>query len=150
MTFTVRAITPDDARPLRLDVLRPGRPIEQAIFEGDDDPASLHLGAFEGTLLVGIASFYERPFPIAGTKSEWQLRGMAVAPERRGQGCGRALLRAAMPQLAQRGGSALWCNARVGAVGFYRTEGFEIVGDEFEIPDVGPHFLMRRPLVPQG
>ena len=34
-------------------------------------------------------------------------------------------------------------NARTLAVPFYRAHGFVSVGEEFEIPDVGPHFVMR-------
>ena len=40
----------------------------------------------------------------------------------------------------------VWCNARINAVAFYKKEGFKIIGDEFEIPDIGPHFLMAKNL----
>ena len=41
----------------------------------------------------------------------------------------------------------LWCNARVTAADFYRKLGFEIVSDEFDIPNIGPHYLMKLDLV---
>ena len=33
----------------------------------------------------------------------------------------------------------LWCNARTTAFGFYEKMGFNIVVDEFDIPNLGPH-----------
>ena len=33
----------------------------------------------------------------------------------------------------------LWCNARTTAFEFYEKMGFTIVGDEFDIPNLGPH-----------
>jgi ribosomal protein S18 acetylase RimI-like enzyme len=75
-------------------------------------------------------------------KSAYQLRGMATAPEARGLGLGRALVRECAAFTRANDAQLLWCNARSGAVGFYRKFGFEVMGGEFEIPDVGPHFRM--------
>jgi predicted GNAT family N-acyltransferase len=36
----------------------------------------------------------------------------------------------------------VWCNARTPARGFYERAGFAAVGEEFALPDIGPHFLM--------
>ena len=44
------------------------------------------------------------------------------------------------------GGSELWGNARMPAVGFYRRAGLEVVGAEFEVPGIGPHVVMVRRL----
>ena len=122
---------------LRLRVLRPGFPPEAAIFPGDDDPGTVHLGAFadEGRRrCAGIASVY--------VNDGLQLRGMAVDPEFQGRGVGAALLRR-VHQIAQERSLSLWCNARVSAVGFYRRLGWETEGAEFDIPTVGPHYIMR-------
>ena len=32
-----------------------------------------------------------------------------------------------------------WCNARVTAFGFYEKMGFTILGEAFDIPNLGPH-----------
>jgi len=68
---------------------------------------------------------------------------MASLPEVRGQGYGAAALRYGIAEIRRRAGRLLWCNARSGAVGFYETLGFSIVGDEFEIPPIGPHYVME-------
>lgn len=136
-----RAVEPAQVLALRHSVLRPGRPLEAAIFDGED--SALHLAAFSGEHIVGVASLFERAFAFEPGAS-WQLRGMAVAPEHQAQGIGRVLIEACVQRMAQSGGGWLWCNARVVALGFYRAMGFEIFGEEFQIPDIGPHFVMAR------
>jgi len=44
--------------------------------------------------------------------------------------------------VAGQGGTMLWFNARTVAVPFYEKHGFATRGDEFEIPGVGPHYVM--------
>jgi GNAT superfamily N-acetyltransferase len=149
----VQKITAAQTLSLRSAVLRPNRPVETAIFAGDDDPDTRHLGAFDGDRLVGVASLYRVPLPEAAirsagftdaTRAAWQLRGMAVDLAARGRGCGKALLDACIRHVAAHGGGVLWCNARRDAVEFYRAAGFAVCGGEFVIPDVGPHFVMMR------
>jgi ribosomal protein S18 acetylase RimI-like enzyme len=138
----VRFIRTEETWPLRLAVLRPGRPIESVRFPGDDAPTTRHFGAFREGHLLGIASLYSAEMPERPGLPAFQLRGMATAPEARGRGLGRALVCASIAFTCEGDVQLLWCNARSGAVGFYRKLGFEIVGGEFEIPDVGPHFRM--------
>lgn len=71
---------------------------------------------------------------------------MATKPELQGQGIGAKVLTTCLEHAKSRGGALMWCNARTTALAFYRRHGFETVGDEFETPGVGPHFVMVRPL----
>jgi predicted GNAT family N-acyltransferase len=138
----VRAIPAGDTWPLRLAVLRPGRPAESAKFPGDDLASTRHFGAYRDGQLQGIASLYLAAMPEKPNCPAFQLRGMATAADARGLGLGRALVHSCMAFAREHEASLLWCNARVSAVEFYRRFGFEIWGGEFEIPDVGPHFRM--------
>ena len=138
----IRRVTAEDIRPLRHSVLRPGQAFLETRYPGDD--AGVHFGAFDGDRLVGIASLYEED-RVDGPAGGWRLRGMATDPEVRGVGFGAALLAACLAEVAAAGGSELWCNARMVAVGFYRKGGFEVVSDEFEVPGIGPHVVMARP-----
>jgi len=141
----IRRITAAETRPLRRRVLRPGQRFEKTLYPGDEAPATAHLGAFAGARLVGIASLYAEPRPGTDPPGRtWRLRGMATAPEARGQGHGRDLLAACVAHVGASGGGELWCNARIPAVGFYRTAGFEVESDEFEVDGIGPHVVMRR------
>jgi GNAT superfamily N-acetyltransferase len=81
-----------------------------------------------------------------GVSPAFQLRGMATLPEVRGAGFGRALLDACVAAARENGAAILWCNARTSAADFYAKNGWRIVGAEFDIPTVGPHFRMSRAL----
>ena len=137
-SFEVRPLRPDELpalRDLRYRVLRPGRPRASAVFPGDTLSSTVHLGAFDPDgQLAGIATLLN--------SDGIQLRGMATSPEVRGQGAGAAILRAAHAIAAERH-LTLWCNARLSAVGFYEKLGWRTEGDEFDVPDVGPHYIMR-------
>ncbi len=147
----IRRIAGADTRPLRLRVLRPNQRLEDTVYPGDDDPSAVHFGAFTGEDLVGTASLYPEARPgTAGRTPAWRLRGMATAPEARGQGHGRALLEACIGHVSGSGGGELWCNARTPAAAFYRAAGFEVVGGEFEIDGIGPHFVMRMDVPSAG
>ncbi len=140
----VREVPASETRPLRHLVLRPGQPPESTIYPGDDDTDTRHYAAFFDGHLVGIASLYREARPGSEIVPGWRLRGMATSGEARGRGVGRALLSACLEHVAAEGGGEVWCNARAEALGFYAAAGFEVAGDEFEIPGIGPHRVMRR------
>jgi len=138
----IRVISAAETMPLRLAILRPGRPPETAQFPGDHAADTRHFGAFVEGRLLGIASMYRAEMPERLGLRACQLRGMATAEEARGAGLGRGLIKACIEHAHEGHAEILWCNARIGAAGFYQKMGFSISGQEFEIPDVGPHFRM--------
>ncbi len=145
--FEIRPITAEQTLELRHPILRPGRPRETAVFPGDDAPQSHHFGAYLDGKLVGVATIHYVPLlDRPDFDSAYQVRGMATVEEMRGKGAGAALLMACIDEAKQAGGQWLWCNARVGAAGFYQRHGFNVQGGIFDIPDVGPHYRMIRPL----
>jgi GNAT superfamily N-acetyltransferase len=142
----VRQISAAETVPLRHAVLRPGRLVETALFPGDDLPSTRHFGAFRDGRLLCIASLFEAELPEEPGVAAIQLRGMATAADAQRTGMGRALVFGCTAFARERGARLLWCNARVYASGFYSKLGFEIVGKEFDIPDVGPHYRMKLEL----
>src|SRR5690554_8169197 len=76
-----------------------------------------------------------------------QLRGMCVDPAMQHQGLGTRLFESALAPLALHLPQAhiIWCNARLSAQGFYEKLGFEPHGEAFDVENIGPHILMRRP-----
>lgn len=145
-------------RPLRLDVLRPGMPPEDAVFPGDDDPQTAHAAILDADgEAVAAASIYResRPNDAPGgapvgadhvAETAWRMRGVATAASQRRTGAGTAVLAALDEYVREQGGTLLWCNARIEAVAFYESLGWHVLGDEFEIPTVGPHLVMERQL----
>jgi len=106
----------------------------------DEDATTIHLGAFtqEGQL-IGCASLI--------ANEGIQLRAMAVDGSVQGQGVGAAILQEA-GRIADTRQESLWCQARTYAVGFYERSGWHIEGDLFDVPKIGPHYVMRRPALP--
>ncbi|MGK5530584.1 GNAT family N-acetyltransferase [Streptomyces sp. URMC 129] len=127
---------------LRRAVLRPGLPPESAAFAEDALPGTLHLAAYEGDDPEVLACVTLFPEPLPGDdRPAHRFRGMASAPAARGRGYGAAVLAGAAREAAARGAALLWCNGRAAARGFYERHGFGIVGGEFDIAGVGPHFV---------
>jgi GNAT superfamily N-acetyltransferase len=138
-----RRITAAETVPLRSTVLRPGRPVEECSFPGDDDERTFHAGTFLNGRIVSVASLYLEPREGDAPGTAWRLRGMATEPGLRRSGAGRAALDACLEHARASGATVAWCNARTEAVGFYERLGWRVIGDEFEIPTVGPHFVME-------
>lgn len=138
----VDSVLPSVIRPLRHAVLRPGQSPGASAYRQDDEPETLHLAAYDDAgSVVGCATFF--PEPLDGVPA-WRLRGMATAPEARGQGYGGDLLARGIDELRERGVQLLWCNARTSAAEFYERFGFERRGPEFDIEPLGPHYRMVR------
>jgi ribosomal protein S18 acetylase RimI-like enzyme len=140
----------DEAVTLELQqkVLRPHMTLDQVRAEraaqvtfGSECYAAFDSGG-GGVVGCGSIRLEEPPFPAE--RVGWRVRSMAVEPELRGQGIGAAVLDALVTRVADQGGGTVWCNARTPALGLYRRAGFEPVGDEFEIADIGPHVVMAR------
>jgi GNAT superfamily N-acetyltransferase len=146
----IRLATIDEIVDLRWRILRAGLPREMADFEGDREPGTVHVGAFDRATgqTIGCASFMRRPWQ---NQPAWQLRGMAVRADMQGHGVGRRMLRFAEDVLrAQDHSLQLWCNARMPATPFYEQLGWQNVGEQFDVPTAGPHFKMSRRLVAPG
>jgi GNAT superfamily N-acetyltransferase len=71
---------------------------------------------------------------------------MAVLEEFQSNNYGTLLLNGCINHAIAQKGDVIWCNARINAVAFYKKAGFKIIGDEFDIENIGPHFLMAKNL----
>jgi len=144
MTVTIHQVPASTVYPLRQAVLRPNQGLDACVFPGDNDPETVHFAAYQGDAVIGIASIYRQPSPSGHAEDAWRLRGMATEPELRGTGIGGAVLSACIAQVESKGGELIWCNARTPAVKFYQRYGFCCIGEEFELPGIGPHYLMMK------
>lgn len=144
--YELRRIPAAETRYLRHVVLRPHQRPEELVYPGDDAPDTVHLGLYVEGQQLGVASLYREARPGSASSTEWRLRGMAVLAAQQGKGYGAALLQACIDHAARHGGTQLWCNARTTASGFYTGLGFIVEGQQFELPGIGPHYLMWRGL----
>ena len=142
-------------RPLRTRVLRPHWTDRLATYP-EDETVATHVAAFlDGTDAPdGVGTVYAEAPPEANRDeipeaayapgAAWRLRGMATSEAARGTGLGRVVLEECFAVVREAGGGYLWCNARLGAVPFYERLGMVCVGPEFDIPEIGPHYVMWR------
>jgi GNAT superfamily N-acetyltransferase len=143
LSGVIEMVAVDEIVPLRHAVLRPRLPRTAAIYPEDALPDVFHLAERRDGRIVSCVTFF--PEPLDGAPA-WRLRGMATVPEMRGHGIGGALLEAGVAEVAGRGGRRVWCNGRTGALAFYQRHGFTARGEEFDVPPVGPHYLLVREL----
>jgi ribosomal protein S18 acetylase RimI-like enzyme len=138
-SFETRPLPPQATRALRQAVLRPHQTVaEMAANEPRDVFA---VGAFRDGELVAVGLI-----GLDGGSSAWRVRGMATAPDARGQGAGAAVLDALLTHARQSGGERVWCNARTPAISLYARAGFAVVSEEFTLPQIGPHVVMEMRL----
>jgi GNAT superfamily N-acetyltransferase len=133
----IRPITVDEARTLRMEVLRPGLPPSASVYACDDETDTFHLGAFAGESLLCVATFSRD----VAHGCDWRLRGMATRAQMRNQGVGGRVLDAGIARVREQGGAGVWCNGRSSARRFYERHGFVAIGDEFDLPHSGAHFV---------
>jgi ribosomal protein S18 acetylase RimI-like enzyme len=141
--IAVREVQIADTRPLRQAVLRPHETLEE--LASHEPPGAYAVGAFDGDKMVGVG-FVGRE----GPPGSWRVRAMATVPEARGRGAGRAVLEALVEHAVANGATRIWCNARSPARALYERAGFVVASDEFELPRIGPHFVMERNIPAPG
>ena len=133
----VREVSLAETRPLRHAVLRPHETVETLASHEPSDAYA--VGVFDRGVLIAVGFIGSDGEPGA-----WRVRGMVTAPHARGNGAGSAVLDALLAHAIARGASRVWCNARTPARSLYERAGFCVVSEEFELPDIGPHFVMER------
>ena len=151
--ITLRLVSLDETFELRKAVLRPWLTPETARATYAGKGEHFHVGALKGDHLISTAGFAAEAHPdYAETfgPRQWRLRGMASDPSVQGKGLGGQVLEFGLAELARRlaargeDAAVVWCNGRTAAQSFYERHGFSPIGDLFETPGTGPHFVFWR------
>ena len=130
---------------LRCRILRPGQPVENCQYVGDDDEQTFHLGALADAKIVSNGTFMkEKNKNFPESLLSYRLRGLATDSEFQKQGFGQLIINSAVQELLKRNCDLLWFNARVSAEEFYRKLGFSALPEIFDIPLAGPHKVMYK------
>lgn len=138
----IRFINVEELLSIRNEVLREGKlTLDECRFPTDHMEGAFHLGYYQNDELACIVSFHPQGYGDFDGKA-YQLRGMATIEKYRGKGLGNQLVNFALVYLRGQKANYVWCNARKKAVQFYHNAGFEIISPEFEVPGIGPHFVM--------
>ncbi|MBA2665374.1 MAG: GNAT family N-acetyltransferase [Bradymonadaceae bacterium] len=148
--FSFEELTVEDVLPLRTRVLRPHFvPGRMAHFLEDRLPITCHFGIVDSQgEVLAVATFFKHDSPVHPGMPALKLRGMAVDPGHQGLGLGTRMLDSALVRLALRFPECaiIWCYARVAVTHFYERSGFSIWGEEIILGEIGPHFIMWRPM----
>jgi predicted GNAT family N-acyltransferase len=123
------------ASPIRFQVFVREQRVPAEIELDDMDAPSLHAIAFENEKAIGTG----RLLP------DGHIGRMAILKEWRRRGIGAAILKALIDAAERRGDREIALSAQLHAVDFYRTHGFEPVGDVYEEAGI-PHQAMVRAL----
>jgi predicted GNAT family N-acyltransferase len=99
--------------------------------------ATLHFVALESRGAVGCAR-------LRACAEGAKLERLAVLPEQRGRGLGRALVEAAERAAWQRGCTCLVLHAQLPVIPFYERLGWRALGPEFSEAGI-PHRRMEKP-----
>jgi predicted GNAT family N-acyltransferase len=138
----IKFIEVENLLSIRNAVLREGKlTLDECRFPTDKIEGAFHLGYYADDQLACIVSFHPQNYGEFG-EGGYQLRGMATTSDYRGRGVGNQLVNFALTYLRGQKANYVWCNARKKAAPFYHNTGFEIVSPEFEVPGIGPHYVM--------
>ncbi|AUC83486.1 GNAT family N-acetyltransferase [Lacinutrix sp. Bg11-31] len=135
-----------DTIPVRHAVLRKGKPIEACPIPQDDLESTFHFGLFYQNKLVGVCTFVIDQSHYFNDAKQYRLRAMGVLDNYQGLNFGKQLLNHGVVFLKEKNIGRLWFNARINAVNFYKNNGFETIGNIFDIPNVGDHYVMHKKL----
>lgn len=144
--ISIKQINGLDTIPIRYKVLRKGKPIEACPIPQDDLESTFHFGLFYQKKLVGVSTFVVDKSSYFNDTKQYRLRAMAVLEGYQGHQFGKKLLTHGVTFLKEKKIDRLWFNARIIALGFYQKNGFETIGDIFDIQNVGDHYVMHKKL----
>ena len=144
--ITLREITALETYSVRHPVLREGKPVESCHFEGDNLQSTIHIGLYVNAALIGVVSLFKTKNAEFKSDKQFQIRGMAVLKHHQKRGYGNRLIIEAEVIANKYNCKLLWFNAREKSVGFYEKMNYKIIGEPFNVGDIGTHFVMYKKL----
>ncbi len=128
---------------IRHQVLWQHKTLENCGLDVDNEPTTFHVGAKnERGEIVGTSTFIVDINKNFEEQNQYRLRAMATDSSVRGMGVGKKIIDFAIQELKNKNVKLLWCDARLIATGFYENFGFQVKGEIYEVPLIGPHKLM--------
>jgi len=135
MTLRIERVPLEVVVPTRMRELDPPRSWQEAVSPGDLESESVHLAAYDGLVIVGVASVGPQPLPVTGRPAA-RFRGVAVVRSRRGAGIG-GLLTDALCERSRAIADVAWLYAKDRLTGFYTRHGFVPTEHVFVHPNGG-------------
>ena len=133
-------------RPLRHSELRKGQDFSTTSYIEDYEAGTFHMACIVDEKIVTCATFYPEKSSKLKSDNTYRLRGMATDSDFQRKGYATDLMNESFKELKNRDCDMVWCNARLVAVDFYKSSGFKITGEIFDIAEIGPHYYMYKEL----
>ena len=140
----INKVDAEKIRPLRHSELRKGQDFSTTSYIEDYEAGTFHMACIVDEKIVTCASYYPEKSIKIKSKRAYRLRGMATDSNFQRKGYASDLMQESFKELKKRDCDMVWCNARLGAVDFYKSIGFKIIGELFDIESIGPHYYMYK------
>ena len=140
----INKVDAEKIRPLRHSELRKGQDFSTTSYLKDYEEGTFHMACIVDEGIVSCATFYAQTSMKVKSDNAYRLRGMATDSNFQRQGFARNLIIESFKELKKRDCDMVWCNARLVAVNFYKSVGFKIIGELFDIEAIGPHYYMYK------
>ncbi len=144
LKVNIRKVDAKKVRPLRHSELRKGQDFSTTSYLEDYEVDTFHMACIVDEKIVTCASFYPEKSIKIISDNAYRLRGMATASNFQRKGYATDLMSESFKELKNRNCDVVWCNARLVAVDFYKSAGFNIIGEIFDIEAIGPHYYMYK------
>ena len=140
----INKVDAEKIRPLRHSELRKGQDYLTTSYLKDYEEGTFHMACIVDDKIVTCATFYAQTSMKIKSDNPYRLRGMATDSQFQRKGYARNLIVESFKELKKRDCDMVWCNARLVAVNFYKSLGFKIIGELFDIEAIGPHYYMYK------
>jgi len=140
----INKVDAEKIRPLRHSELRKGQDYSTTSYLKDYEDGTFHMACIVDDKIVTCATFYAEKSKKVKSNNAYRLRGMATDSQLQRKGYARNLMIKSFKELKKSDCDMLWCNARLVAVNFYKSVGFKIIGELFDIEAIGPHYYMYK------
>jgi predicted GNAT family N-acyltransferase len=144
LKVNIRKVDAEIIRPLRHSELRKGQDFSTTSYLKDYEIDTFHMAYISNEKIVTCATFYPEKSTKIKSKNAYRLRGMATDSNFQRKGYASDLMAESFKKLKNRDCDMVWCNARLVAVNFYKSVGFKITGNLFNIEGIGPHYYMYK------
>ena len=144
LKVNIRKVDAERIRPLRHSELRKGQDFSTTSYLKDYEINTFHMACIVDDKPVTCATFYPEKSTKIRTENAYRLRGMATDSRFKRKGYASNLMAESFKELKKRDCDMVWCNARLVAVDFYKSVGFKITGELFDIKGIGPHYYMYK------
>ena len=144
LQLKINKVKAEEIRSLRHSELRKGQDYSTTSYLKDYEDGTFHMACIVEDKIVTCATFYAEKSMKVKSNNAYRLRGMATDSNFQRKGYARNLMVESFKELEKRDCDMVWCNARLVAVNFYKSVGFKIIGELFDIEAIGPHYYMYK------